>query len=694
MSAAASQPPRSWIPSWDRLARLHRSGPLRALLGANLIAVVVILIRAQGWLQPLELVIYDALRVAWSGNEASNRVLLVGADEKDVMHYAWPLHDGDLADLLERIASWKPRAIGVDIYRDFPRPPGSERLDATLARHPEIVWAFKLGDADRQQIPPPRQLAGTDRAVLADTISDPGQVVRRGLLFADDGKDQYAGMGMSLALGFLAAERIALQPGPDDGLLLGKATIAPLDERRGPYIRVDSRGYQILIDYYGGVQPFPLRSVGDIMADERAAEVVRGRVVLVGVAAESVQDYFDTPFSTGVNTANPIYGIAVHAHIADQLIRQALDGTPSLYGLSRPLENVWIWLWALAGLGLGLAIRSTLPAVCGGFAGVFGIAGIVYVAFGKALLVPALPAAIAWLGSGALTMRLMHGASNRARALLRRSFEHYLPPAVIAEMIKSGRLPTLGGERREISVLFTDVAGFTTFSEEQDPEELAKIVNEYFEGMCAAIFAEGGLVNEYIGDAVLAFFGAPHWQPDHADRAVSAALRVHAFASRFSAEQKARGIDFGHTRIGVHCGIAMLGNIGSRARLKYSALGDVLNIGSQLEGVNKMTGTRICVSGEIVRKAHRHHFRPIGSFVVKGRHEPTHVFEPVDPQCLATDRLARYEAAFRALEAQLPEAVRLIDDLYREDPRDPCVAFHHNRLGAGEAGTVIVMTEK
>ena len=89
--------------------------------------------------------------------------------------------------------------------------------------------------------------------------------------------------------------------------------------------------------------------------------------------------YFETPFSTGFNSAEPIYGIAIHAHLVDQLIRQALDGTPNLYGLSRPLENVWIWFWALAGLGLGLAIRSTLPAVGGGFAGVLVIGGIVYV---------------------------------------------------------------------------------------------------------------------------------------------------------------------------------------------------------------------------------------------------------------------------------------------------------------------------
>ena len=632
MSITAGELARRWVPNWSRLARLHRSAPLRAFLGANLIAVVVILIRAQGWLQPVELVIYDALRVAWAGNQPSSRILLVGASEPDIGHYSWPLRDGDLADLLERIASWKPRMIGVDIYRDFPRPPGTERLDATLAQHPEIIWVFKLRDANHPEIPPPQPLVGTDREVLADTISDPGRVVRRGLLFADDGKDQYAAMGMALALGYLAPEGIGLQPGPDDSLQLGKAVIAPLDDTRGPYIQVDSRGYQTLMDYRGGAEPFPLKSVADIMNGEGMAGLVRGRAVIVGVAAESVQDYFETPFSTGFNTADPIYGITIHAHIADQLIRQALDGTPSLYGLSRPLENVWIWVWALAGLGLGLAIRSTLPAVGGGFAGVLVIGGIVYAAFGRALLLPALPAALAWFGSGVLTNQLLHAAANRARTQLRRSFEHYLPPALISDMLKSGDMPKLGGERRELSVVFSDIAASTTLAETVDPVDLAPLMNAYFAGVGAAIFKEGGYINEFIGDGVLSFFGAPQRQSDHADRAVAAALQIAAFGDRYSRELHDRGIPFGHTRVGVHCGNAIVGNIGVPSRLKYSALGDVLNTGSRLEGLNKVVGTRVAVSDEIVKQCQRSRFRPMGDFVVKGRHGATPVFEPVDSQ--------------------------------------------------------------
>jgi len=171
-------------------------------------------------------------------------------------------------------------------------------------------------------------------------------------------------------------------------------------------------------------------------------------------------------------------------------------------------------------------------------------------------------------------------------------------------------------------------------------------------------------------------------------------LAVEKFASRFSAEQKSRGVDFGHTRIGVHSGEAIVGNVGTRSRLKYSALGDMLNTGSRLEGLNKTIGSRICVSGETVGRSKRHRFRRIGTFVVKGRHGRTEVFEPFAATNGASDRLDRYEAAFQALTAELPEAAELFAELHRDYPDDPCVAFHCQRFAAGESGAVIVMTEK
>jgi adenylate cyclase len=681
-------------PARERFVRALRSDVLKALIGTHLIVAAIILVRGLGWLQPFELTIYDHLVVAWARNEPNASIVLIGGTEKDIGRGHWPLHDAELATLLERIAGWRPRVVGVDLYRDYPEPPGTERLAAVLAQHEEIVWAFKLAQDAEEEVPPPAMLRGTDRIAFTDVPVDAGNVVRRALLYADDGTGNYPGMGTAVALSYLAGDNIRPAQASDDGLRLGKALLRPLDDTRGPYTRLDSRGYQMLLDYRGGPQPFARKSIGEVMSSDDAASLVRGQAVIIGVTSGTVKDSFSTPFNTASDNQDPIYGITVQAHIAAQLIREAVDGAPILTSFPRDIEDLWIWAWALAGTALGLLVRHTIPAVIGSAAGLAILAGTVYQAFGAAVLLPALPAAIAWVGSAGLSNRIMHAASNRSRALLRKSFEHFLPPAVIARMVASENLPTLGGERREISVLFSDLAGFATLAESMEPEALASLCSDYFEGVCAAIVEQGGSVTEILGDGVVALFGALDEQLDHADRAVGAALAIDEFARRFSAGQQSHGIEFGRTRIGVHTGAAVVGNIGAHAWLKYGAQGDVMNIGGRLDTLNKTIGTAICVSGDTVRKARRHCFRPIGAFVVKGRHGATHVFEPQDPRFCDADRLDRYRAAFGALEAGRPEAAELFAALHLETPDDACVAFHNRRLAAGETRTLIIMTEK
>jgi adenylate cyclase len=373
------------------LARLWGSRRFRAIVGAQAIGVLVALMWSYGVLQLLELQIYDALLVAWAGHAKSNHVLLVGATEEDIHRFNWPLRDGDLARLLERIAGWQPRVIAVDIYRDIPVPPGTEQLAAVLARHRDIVWAFRLKTGTQPGVGPPAALRGTDQIALADVIPDSLVsrgfssffFVRRGLLYADDGVNNYPTLGMAMATGYLAGDHIVPTAGPDGYLRLGKALVAPLDNSRGPYVRVDSRGYQILLDYRGGPDPFPKKSVGDIMDSDVVAPLVRGRAVIIGNAG----DHISTPVGL-------IAGIALHANVADQLIREALGRSP-IGGLSRPYEALLIWFCAVVGTLVGAKLHTRLGIASAVVAALCILGAIVYGSFGFALWLPAIPAAIA-----------------------------------------------------------------------------------------------------------------------------------------------------------------------------------------------------------------------------------------------------------------------------------------------------------
>jgi adenylate cyclase len=679
----------------DHIARLFHIRFASAAVVTLLVVSVIIALRGLGWLQPLELSAYDRLLVAWAGHESREPVLLVAISENDIRRWGYPLRDGDLADLLERLAEAGPRVIGVDLIHDMELPPGSEKLAEVLTRHPNIVWVFKLKAGDDPGIPPPASLRGSDRAVLADIPADPGSVIRRGLLFADDGVRNYPALGTAVATLYLAHDRMRLDIAGDNLLRLGDRVLPLLDETRGPYIDLDAGGYQLLLDFHGGADPFRHLTVADVMDDAAStAGLLRDRAVIVGNMAKSVHEEFVTPFDTGPGSGLLVHGIAIHGHVADQLIRLASGVASGLAALPRLGEAVWICGWAVGGALVGLWLRQVKWTALGLITGLLLLASIVYAAFGAGFLLPGPPAGLAWVAAAGLTNWASHAATHRERERLQRMFEHYLDPAVIRQMLKTDAMPQLGGERREISVLFTDLTDFTTLSERMDPVVLGEIVNDYFEGVCGAVDAEGGMVTAFAGDGVMALFGAALDQPDHADHAVTAALTIDAFAHDFAAQQHERGVPFGVTRIGVHCGPAMVGNIGSRSRLRYSAQGDVLNTGSRLEGLNKLIGTRVCVSGDVAAKTQQHKFRAIGSVVVKGRQEAIEVFEPIDPRLHEPDRLASYEAAFGALRANAPEAVARLAALSAANPADPLVAFHRRRLETGQAGTVIMMAEK
>jgi CHASE2 domain-containing sensor protein len=402
----------------DSITKVFRRATLKALVGACITTGIVILVRVAGGLQPFELALYDKLLVTWAGDKQSSHITLIGATEDDIKHLGhWPLSDGDFAELLERLASFEPRVIGVDLYRDIPKPPGTEQLTEVLKSHPEIVWCFKLKGEGTPSVgaPEPLQSSERERVVFADVTVDWDNVVRRGLLYAEEGVETYTGLGLALALRYL--DREGIRPGPasddasDDRLRLGKAVISRLHSTQGPYALLDDQGYQVLLDYRSGSQPFKKISIRDVMVGtpDAVRAAVKGRAVIIGSDAVSVPDFFTTPFNSQFTKVLPITGIQIHGYLADQLIREALDGDPSLKLLSHyGVEMVWILGWTIAGTMSGIVLRRPIPALGVLLAGLGVLLVTVYKEFGAALLLPAIPAGLAWVCALVLGYRVSY----------------------------------------------------------------------------------------------------------------------------------------------------------------------------------------------------------------------------------------------------------------------------------------------
>jgi class 3 adenylate cyclase len=255
---------------------------------------------------------------------------------------------------------------------------------------------------------------------------------------------------------------------------------------------------------------------------------------------------------------------------------------------------------------------------------------------------------------------------------------------------------SISGEKKNLSFIFTDIQGFTTLSEKTPPDLLSQILNEYLEGMCGVIDLYQGTIDKFIGDSVMCFFNAPIDQEDHADRALHCALALDDFCENFRERCHVKGIQLGATRIGVHSGIAVVGNFGSPRKMEFTALGDTVNAASRTEGVNKYFGTRICVTDDVVKNCKTLDvlLRPIGDIVLKGKVNSIVLYEPVAKDDASTTAFHRYMFAYKKLEQGLATAKGEFEALLVEKPEDALVRFHLDRINLGLIGTDVHMEDK
>ena len=615
-----------------------------------LVFLALLLLRNAGALQALELLAYDTTLAATPKQQtAPPPVTLIGITEADIQQQGqWPLNDARLAQLLETISAAHPAAIGLDIYRDMAIPPGTQALNRTLTQHENIFVVKKFSDGKTVGIEPPAVLRNTERVGFNDIIEDPGGIVRRSLLFLDDDSGVWYAFPLRLALHYLQTKNIHPQPDEThpDFIKLGSTTIPPLEADAGSYVNIDTQGYQYLLDFQDGVDTLPRFSMAELLANTVPEKYLKDRIVLVGVTAESVKDFFTVPATKRFNSRGKIDGITLHALTVNQILRMGLNNQPPLTTLSNRQELLWILCWCAAGGLLGLWARSAHHLMVITITGWFILAALSYFSLTTSLWIPFVPAALGWASTLALTTAYMVHHEKDQRTLLMRLFSTHVSPEIAEtvwqhrdKFLKDGRLLP---QQLTATVVFLDLKGFTALSEHLQPQQLMDWLNIYLENMAQLIIEHSGVVDDYFGDGIKANFGVPipRTEPEaiqqDATNAVRCALAMgHAMVQTNQTWQQ-QGYPAMGLRIGINTGSLVAGSLGSKQRLKYTTVGDAVNTAARLETYDKthfsVTSSehpyRILVSGsthQLVQS--QFSMQNIGNVKLRGKTEPIAVYQ-------------------------------------------------------------------
>lgn len=610
--------------------------------------------------------IADGEIAAFTPKEPQDPDIVIVAVTEDTLAqfpYRAPIDRQFLADLLTALADKSPRAIGIDILFDQPTEPAKDKA----LRH--VLAQLKV----------PVLIAYTE----SDTVVSPEQ--------------------KAFLANFVPKEKRALVTLAEDQFDVVRWVFPGQTTQDGHYVMGLSRGLaeaagaktsslQVPIVWHGrpdGADPafreFPAHAVKVLPADW-----FKDKIVLIG-SDLTLTDRHRTPFMTVFSGGEGMLpGVVIQAHALSQLLHAR--STPQV---SWQVDLFLALILGAVGAALGAASLPLAVRIGGGALAVLAFSAGAVALFSSGGPLLGLTSPNLSLALSFFAMEALSGSEARAqREFIKGVFSHHVAPAVVDQIINDpARMTSLEGERREMTFLFTDVADFTTMSENVDSRELARVLNIYLEGMTVLVQKHGGMVDKFIGDAVFAIFNAPIDLVDHAGAAVRCALEMDRFSSTFSAEQNAQGIPFGRTRIGLNTGTAVVGNFGSQKRHNYTASGDAVNTAARLEGLNKYFGTRLSVSEATKALCTDIRFRPTALVVLKGKTTAIQVWEPLQPDD-PRQYIGRYCEAYAMLQQDPARAGLLFDALAAEAPNDPSVLFHVERVHKGMGGAPLVMTEK
>lgn len=696
-----------------------------------------------GFTQHLEAIMYDAkVRLTASGG-VDGRVVIVDIDEKSLKEIGrWPWSRERMALLIDRLFDrYGIAVLGLDIVfaepdyssglrtleglaraelRDDaqfasslkqlrPRLDYDRRFANSLRSRPVILGYYFSNDSGagaNGALPDPvvapdafggRNVAftrwsgyGANLPELQKAAAGAGHfnpvvdfdgVVRRVPMLAEYRGRHYEALSLAMVRRLLGNPEIV--PGfPDDNVILAKSyqAIGWIDlASRGGAVRIPvDENAAALIPFRGGKGSFPYYSASDVLMARVPSGLLRQRIVLVGTTAPGLLDLRATP----VGAAFP--GVEIHANLITGMLDGNLKHRPHYALAAELLQLVLASAVMVFAMPLLSPLRGTLVALA-------VLVALLLINLGfwiySDLALPIAAGLLMVLSLFALNMSWGYFVESRAKRQITSLFGQYVPPELVEVMSRDPQIHTMEGRNAELTVLFADIRGFTSIAEALDPRQLTQLINEFLTTMTAVIGRHRGTLDKYIGDEIMAFWGAPVEDPQHARHAVLAALEMQTAMAELNPKLLARGWPALSIGIGVNTGTVAVGDMGSTVRKAYTVMGDAVNLASRLEGLTKRYGAPVIV-GQKTRHAVRDVvFREIDRVTVKGKGEPVTIFEPlgmegsVDRATL--DELELWDRALQHYRVQDWDAAQgVLRDLLRLSASSGLYSFYMGRVAA------------
>ena len=667
-----------------------RKWPRRDLLiaiGVSVLVLILFFLRID-FFESIEAKLFDAHFHLRGARPTDGAITIVAIDEKSLAAVGrWPWSRRVQAQLLEAVGKAGAKAVGFDIilseeekdlsarvtdrllsryeqlglsrvgpkssefYQELQRLRGSDgeadaRLGEALQHLPNsVIAAFFLmkpeegvttriqpplksriiafrGSKDTGIISPVSGLAmmppiaslvqATQALGHVNVIPDSDGVVRWAPLVIEYQGAYYPSLALELVRQSLGLAPTDLQIDFDGGIRLGGMEI-PSDHH-----------LRLLLNYAGPAKSFRHISAIDVMSGNIPEGSLKDQLVLIGATSSGTYDLRVAPM-------DPVFaGVEIHATVADNILGGRY--------LRRPVWEIFVTIAGIILLSLIVVVitrrfrpMSSAAATLALAGGVFGVAHLLFRSPGYWLPILYPMSSLALTYTGCTLHRVL--TEQRERAWLKRAFQQYVPHDVVQQIADDPQALVFGGERRHLTVLFTDLRDFTAYSEEHEPEEVVEILREYLTAMVDIIFKHGGTVDKFIGDSILGIFGAPIQYPDHAARACLAAFEMAEQLRVLQERWKAEGKTPLRMGIGVSTGEVVVGNLGSEQRFDYTVIGDAVNLGARLEAANKDFSTQhhIIISESTYQEAKEIlEVNPLGEVVVKGKRETVLMYELVN----------------------------------------------------------------